>query len=475
MSDFDDESGVGDRFDEPRADGEPADLLTPLAQGEAGGAASRFGVLVAGGTVAVVLALVGFMMWGGGDESSEAVLIGGAGAAVDVADLFGGTWELVEGRGPLGQIVIIEGFEPTVMLGNGQLSGNNSCNRFGADLDVAVESETAASITAVGDVFQKLAGCDAAIGEAEERFMAAISDLTRIGLVDGRLELSGPDTLLVFRWMAPAPEPRPALTSTASDIVDEPTVDEPTYASPEELSGTNWVLDNMTVPGQRELILPVDGFPVTLNFVGEEVRGVAGCNGYGGSWSIEGFAFTVNGLGQSDTMCGGTAGVMEVEATYLSILAHASSVHVLDGDALVAFAASVEPPDGDGEHQSPSSLVFTRAEPFARSESTPNAGSLTVPLSEWVAEYNELCVPPLSAASASEEYSWDDFERDYQRMVDTMRALPPPDQFAGSAEALLDAVDEWLEERGLAEANHRRLYDAATTLGIAIECHVGPI
>ena len=104
------------------------------------------------------------------------------------------------------------------------------------------------------------------------------------------------------------------------------------------LDDTRWVL---TGYGTTERTLtPVERGKVTASFKDGEVRGVAGCNQYSGTYSVDGARWTTADIKQTLMACADKR-VMDLEATYLEALRTATAF-VFKGDSLrLTFARGV--------------------------------------------------------------------------------------------------------------------------------------
>lgn len=95
----------------------------------------------------------------------------------------------------------VAGSEPTVFFDGGRIGGSTGCNSYGGE--VALEGTS----VRLGEIATTLIGCEAAIGDVERRFSAALAASQRLTIrADGMLVLSGPAGDLVFR---PDPAVRP--------------------------------------------------------------------------------------------------------------------------------------------------------------------------------------------------------------------------------------------------------------------------
>lgn len=118
-----------------------------------------------------------------------------------------------------------------------------------------------------------------------------------------------------------------------------------TPAAPASLAGTSWVLQ--TLNGQPL----VAGTTITLDFTGGEIGGTAGCNQYGGSYTVEGDQLTFGMLFMTEMYCMDPEGVMAQESAYLETLATVARyrmagerLELLDSDGQVVLSFTPAPP-----------------------------------------------------------------------------------------------------------------------------------
>lgn len=95
-----------------------------------------------------------------------------------------------------------------------------------------------------------------------------------------------------------------------------------------EIEGRSWVVQEMTVDGTK--IQPIDSAMPVANFVEGTVSGVAGCNSYSGSYTIDGDAITIGPLAATLMFCEQPEGAMEQEGLYLRLLQEADAYRVSD-------------------------------------------------------------------------------------------------------------------------------------------------
>ena len=110
-----------------------------------------------------------------------------------------GTWQLVSGRGPDGEVPVIEDYRITLTMDGGSLTGTAACNRYGGEVatDGGIFRFEAGAMTAMG--------CRSDVLESEDMYMAALGAADRIARVEDTLILSGNATKLRFDLSPPIP------------------------------------------------------------------------------------------------------------------------------------------------------------------------------------------------------------------------------------------------------------------------------
>jgi heat shock protein HslJ len=96
------------------------------------------------------------------------------------------------------------------------------------------------------------------------------------------------------------------------------------------LSGTGWVLASLNGSA------PMQGREVTLRFAETSVEGSAGCNTYGGSYTVSEDRLRLSGVYATEMACMEPAGIMKQEQAYLNALNTAAQFQV-DGDRLEVY------------------------------------------------------------------------------------------------------------------------------------------
>jgi len=226
--------------------------------------------------------------------------------------LEGTSWVLtaLNGQAPLPDTTI------TAVFSEGQISGSSGCNSYFGSYTLDGDS------LRVGTVGSTMMACLAeGVMEQETAYLEILQAVTEVRLTEGRLEMATADgRTLVFGPPAP-----PVVT----------------------LEETQWLLTTLT-EGEAAVSL-INGTTITLQFSGDHVGGSAGCNSYGGPYSLEGDTLTLGLLVRTEMFCPGE-GVMEQEDRYLDILnsvthfeleADQLTLRTADGRELI-FAASQE-------------------------------------------------------------------------------------------------------------------------------------
>jgi len=215
--------------------------------------------------------------------------------------LEGTSWELtaLDGQPPLAGTTI------TATFAEGQIFGSSGCNSYFGSYTLDGES------LRVGTVGSTMMAClEGGVMDQEIAYLSILQAVTGVRLTEGRLEMATADgRTLVFG----PPAPPPVVT----------------------LEETQWLLTTL-IEGETA-ISPVSGTTITLQFVGGNVGGSAGCNSYGGPYSLEGDTLTLGPLVRTEMFCPGE-GLMEQEDRYLDILSSVTHLE-LEADRLTLRAA----------------------------------------------------------------------------------------------------------------------------------------
>jgi heat shock protein HslJ len=136
---------------------------------------------------------------------------------------------------------------------------------------------------------------------------------------------------------------------TGENLTDEPTEEptEPATSEPgaNDLAGSVWVLTEINGAA------PIEGTNFTLAFTSETELGGNACNGFGGTYIVEGNTIQIQELMSTMMACMDPEGIMEQEQAYLDLLGKAAT-YELSGDRLVI-----------GTADNASALVFAAGEP----------------------------------------------------------------------------------------------------------------
>lgn len=114
-------------------------------------------------------------------------------------DLPAGSWALVSGSGPDGEVELHDGLAgdegtPIVLHVEEGRWGGTVCNSYGAQ-----EVDAGDGTVRLDDVYATEMAClDDALMLAEQRYLAAFRAVERYEVVDGELRLTGPDVELVY-------------------------------------------------------------------------------------------------------------------------------------------------------------------------------------------------------------------------------------------------------------------------------------
>jgi heat shock protein HslJ len=127
---------------------------------------------------------------------------------------------------------------------------------------------------------------------------------------------------------AAAPSPSVSLSGAPTPPALTPTAN---------LTPSTWTLTRLIVDGREQPLVP--GHAPTLHFVNGQyygIRGTGGCNGYGGTYTLVGNTFHVNGISYTQMACGEQVDL--VESAYFQALLRVERDH-LDGKVLTLTSA----------------------------------------------------------------------------------------------------------------------------------------
>lgn len=237
-------------------------------------------------------------------------------AAQAGSPLDGTEWTLVsiDGAAAIPGTTVTLAFEG--LEGSGRVSGNGGCNSYGGSYSLDGDA------LSISEVFSTLMACmDDNRTEQESAYFEALQAAAGYRITGNVLTITTEDGgALVFSQGTP-------------------------------LLGTQWVL--ATIDGNEV----VAGSSVTLTFGDEgQLSGNGGCNGFGGSYSLEDLSLSISEVMSTKMACADDA-VTQQESTFFDRLSAADS-YSIDGDTLTLVTA-----DGDA-------LIFQAAPALPGSEWT---------------------------------------------------------------------------------------------------------
>jgi heat shock protein HslJ len=127
-------------------------------------------------------------------------------------------------------------------------------------------------------------------------------------------------------------------SACGADGDDETTIDDGSTVPPPQVDGTSWVL--IAGDGTGGAVERIDGYPITLSFSGSQITGTAACNGYGGSYELDGIALAIGDLSQTEMACEPVE-VMTAERSFLANLLDVSEL-TISGDELTLASSATE-------------------------------------------------------------------------------------------------------------------------------------
>ena len=241
------------------------------------------------------------------DAEGTDVLVFVEARAVPPTPLAGTSWTLASLAGDDGTMIpIVPGTTVTAAFSvDGNVGGSAGCNHYGAGYTVDGAN------LAIEPAIRTEMYCNEPEGlmDQEDRYLALLTDVASYRVENDRLIFTDADgnDLLVFEEVVRTP--------------DLPLV------------GTDWVLESYTTGGSAVSSV-IAGTTITANFAADgDVTGNAGCNHYGGEYSLDGENFSISSLYSTLMYCE-TPGVMEQEAAFMGHLANVSSYRT-EGNRLV--------------------------------------------------------------------------------------------------------------------------------------------
>jgi heat shock protein HslJ len=178
---------------------------------------------------------------------------------------YDGTWTLVEGRGPDGEISVIDGYPVTLTVEGELIGGTAACNGYNGEATI-----DGTSFKVPGFSMTEM-GCRRDVMDAEAAYVSALSAANTIGREQDVLTLSGDETEMTFELEPPIP---------TADLV-----------------GTRWELESLIIgTGGDGIATSVEPAYLLLKKDGT-IEGTTGCRELYGEWTEAGneIAFTTFG------------------------------------------------------------------------------------------------------------------------------------------------------------------------------------
>lgn len=221
----------------------------------------------------------------------------------DSSSTYDGTWTLLEGRGPKGEVAVIDGYRVTLIIEGERISGTAACNSYFGDATI---DGTSFSVPGVGRTEM---GCRRDVMRAEDAYISALPAIETIQRNDDRLTLMGRESELRFELELPIP---------TADLV-----------------GTRWELESLIYgTGDDGYATSVEPAYLLLREDGT-IDGTTGCRDLYGEWTESGdeISFTTFGakgscsedLGEQDDHVVTVLGdgfTVEIEENRLSVTSH---------------------------------------------------------------------------------------------------------------------------------------------------------
>jgi heat shock protein HslJ len=212
-------------------------------------------------------------------------------------NLVGKVWSLTElmGKPPLAGTGISAEF-----TADGKVGGSAGCNRYSGTYTVSGNN-----ITISTPMASTMMMCEQGVMDQESAYLKALGE-AKTFMVEG-------DQLVFTVGNGPQ-----SIVYTAQS---------------QDLAGTDWEV-NAYNNGKEAVVGVLEGTTLTASFGDDgSLSGNAGCNGYTGTFSVDGDQITIGPLASTMKMCDEPAGVMDQEAQYLAALQSAASYQI-EGDVL---------------------------------------------------------------------------------------------------------------------------------------------
>ncbi|PID87281.1 MAG: hypothetical protein CSB13_00225 [Chloroflexi bacterium] len=182
---------------------------------------------------------------------------------------------------------------------DGNISGNTSCNTYGASYEI-----DGANMTIAVPMSTMMACMDEAVGEQETAYLAALSTAATYSLQGDTLELRTADGALAVRYTA---------------------------AEPMSLTDVSWDVTSYN-NGRGSTVSPLIDTVLKMEFLDDgTITGNAGCNRYFGPVSEDGENINIGPLSATLALCSEPEGIMAQEQEFLVALQSAATYTIRDG------------------------------------------------------------------------------------------------------------------------------------------------
>lgn len=241
-----------------------------------------------------------------------------SGAVVNM-ELEGVLWVLESYTDESGEHQALNGTEVTLSFNKQEqhLGGNAGCNHYGGGYELQGNK------LILNDVTATLMGClDEAVMDQEQAYLKAFSKVEEYKIEDGTLILTGGGFEIRYK--------EKTVTTTTTNTSTLPDVN--------PLAKTFWRLVSYTDEAGTHAAL--EQTDITLNFDAQknQFEGIAGCNQYGGEYTLNGSALTTGSIFQTEMYCNDEA-VMQQERDYLQALQAAEQFEI-DSNTLTITGGS---------------------------------------------------------------------------------------------------------------------------------------
>ncbi|KYK35859.1 MAG: META domain-containing protein [Theionarchaea archaeon] len=243
----------------------------------------------------------------------SSVAVGCIGQATQ--ELEGTLWKLDSYVNSDGNVVsVLPNTKITAQFQGGTVGGSAGCNTYSGDYTINGNAIT------IGPLSSTRMYCTVPVGimEQEYDYLTALESATGYEIEGNTMEMTNADGDVILIFAAP------------------------------ELEGTLWKLDSY-VNSDGNVVSVLPNTEITAQFQGGTVGGSAGCNAYGGSYTISGNAITISSIFTTEMYCHEPVGIMEQEYDYLTALGSAAGYEIegstmemtnADGDVILIFTAA---------------------------------------------------------------------------------------------------------------------------------------